>query len=93
MNTSLVSIANDMGDFNHMSWVATAYLLTYVGKLLFIVLLSHAALTTSRVFDHHRKAWRDNWSEVGSSNLSYYVHCLGWDMWRGSDHGPVVSNL
>jgi MFS family permease len=32
VNTSLISIANDLKSFNRSSWIVTAYLLTYVGK-------------------------------------------------------------
>lgn len=34
VNTTLVAIVNDVGGFDSVSWVVSAYLLGYVGQLL-----------------------------------------------------------
>lgn len=32
VGTSLISITDDLHDFNQMGWIVTAYLITYTGK-------------------------------------------------------------
>lgn len=34
VSTAVVSITNDLEEFNESSWIITAYLITYIGKRL-----------------------------------------------------------
>ena len=40
VTTSLVAIANDLGEFNNLGWVISSYLLGYVGVLVIFAKLS-----------------------------------------------------
>lgn len=58
VTTSIVGVTNDLQGFSESSWLTTAYLLTYVGRLAHCTLVASSANHTARFLDNMGKAQR-----------------------------------
>ena len=52
VTTSIVGITNDLKGFSQSSWLATAYLLTYVGMNISLTLMARTSDCDIRLPDH-----------------------------------------
>jgi len=102
-STSLVAIADDLGNYEMVSWVLTSYLLGYVGKLQRTLALridadnlSTYATTWANLGSRHcdsLQVERHIWPQVGYGRLHHHFDSLFGRMRCCADAGPIVSNI
>lgn len=89
-------MANDFNEFNHYSWVITAYLLTYTGEgsLSFPRGTSGASPTNLRsILDHFGEAQRHIWPKVMRDSVFRWFQCLLRRLRCSTEHDSVVCHL
>ena len=91
MSTTLATITDDLKGFSQSSWVITAYLITYTGKLSSLALDQVAADTLERPFHHMGQIERHLWPKADIDNLARSVHCVFGSVWGSADDHAIVG--